>query len=140
MEDRGPTIVTLLVVFTIVSALFIAARLFVRIKLLRNLGADDYLITLAWICAIINTGISARATHWGSGRHFDDLSPAQKSKHPFDRDPEARRRGAADETAGADAMASDHDVDGGGADESAVVRVRDNSVCAVSAGEVTMEF
>ncbi|KAI7344128.1 hypothetical protein KC354_g15315 [Hortaea werneckii] len=80
MEDRGPTIVTLLVVFTIISALFIAARLFVRIKLLRNLGADDYLITLAWICAIINTGISARATHWGSGRHFEDLTAAQKSK------------------------------------------------------------
>lgn len=49
MEDRGPTIVTLLVVFTIVSALFIAARLFVRIRLLRNLGADDSLITLAWV-------------------------------------------------------------------------------------------
>ncbi|KAI7521493.1 hypothetical protein KC331_g19738, partial [Hortaea werneckii] len=48
MQDRGPTIVTLLVVFTIISALFIAARLFVRIKLLRNLGTDDYLITLAW--------------------------------------------------------------------------------------------
>ena len=36
--------------------------------------------SVAQICAIINTGISARATHWGSGRHFDDLTPAQKSK------------------------------------------------------------
>ena len=49
VEDRGPTIFTLLVVFAIITALFIAARLFVRMRLLRNLGTDDYLITLAWV-------------------------------------------------------------------------------------------
>ncbi|KAM0689331.1 hypothetical protein Q7P36_011408 [Cladosporium allicinum] len=71
------TMVTIVATLTGVSAMFVAARLFVRIKL-RSLGLDDYLIVLAMICAFVNLGISSAAAASGSGRHFDTLSLEDK--------------------------------------------------------------
>ena len=45
------TIVAIVATLTGVSAMFVAARLFVRIKL-RSLGLDDYLISLAMVSRI----------------------------------------------------------------------------------------
>lgn len=47
--DTGSAIVAILGSMTAVSAVFVAARLFVRIKLLRNLGLDDYFIVVAMV-------------------------------------------------------------------------------------------
>ena len=96
--SNGPGIIAVVGTFTGISALFVAARLYVRIKLMRNLGSDDYLIVLAmvrlprtkarlWasslltsnqICGIINLGISSAAAEAGSGRHFDTLTLEQQ--------------------------------------------------------------
>lgn len=43
-EDRGPVSLGVTVSLTALSTAFVVARLFVRIKLLRNVGLDDYLI------------------------------------------------------------------------------------------------
>lgn len=51
--DNGSTLVAILGSMTAVSALFVAARLFVRIKLLRNLGLDDYLIVVAMVSNVL---------------------------------------------------------------------------------------
>jgi len=69
--------VAIVATLTGVSAMFVAARLFVRIKL-RSLGLDDYLIVLAMICAFVNLGISSAAAASGSGRHFNTLSFEEK--------------------------------------------------------------
>jgi len=90
------TMVAIVATLTGVSAMFVAARLFVRIKL-RSLGLDDYLIVLAMvnkhrhhshrmsrsltipeICAFVNLGISSAAAASGSGRHFNTLSFEEK--------------------------------------------------------------
>lgn len=47
--NNGTAIIAIVGSFTAVSALFVAARLYVRVKLLRNLGLDDYLIVLAMV-------------------------------------------------------------------------------------------
>ena len=47
--SNGPGIIAVVGTFTGISALFVAARLYVRIKLMRNLGSDDYLIVLAMV-------------------------------------------------------------------------------------------
>jgi hypothetical protein len=84
------TMITIVATLTGLSVMFVAARLFVRIKL-RSLGLDDHLIVLAMvviighafrrdlltipqICAFVNLGISSAAAASGSGRHFDTLS------------------------------------------------------------------
>jgi len=96
--SNGTTIIAIVGSLTGVSALFVAARLYVRIKLMRNVGLDDYLIVLAMvrrsttvslfkrfgllitiqICGIVNLGISSAAAESGSGRHFDTLSLEQQ--------------------------------------------------------------
>lgn len=48
--SRGASIVAIVASLTGVSAAFVAARLFVRIKMMRTLGLDDYLILLAMVC------------------------------------------------------------------------------------------
>lgn len=47
--SNGAAIITIVGTFTGLSALFVAARLYVRIKLMRNIGLDDYLIVLAMV-------------------------------------------------------------------------------------------
>lgn len=47
--SNGTTIIAIVGSLTAVSALFVAARLYVRIKLMRNVGLDDYLIVLAMV-------------------------------------------------------------------------------------------
>lgn len=45
----GTTILAILGSLTSISAVFVAARIYVRVMLLRNLGLDDYLIVLALV-------------------------------------------------------------------------------------------
>lgn len=45
LQDRSPAIMGVMVGLTALATVFVAARLFVRVRLLRNVGLDDYLIT-----------------------------------------------------------------------------------------------
>jgi hypothetical protein len=38
-------------IFTVLSALFVAFRLFTRVKLVKKWGYDDLLIIAAWVCS-----------------------------------------------------------------------------------------
>lgn len=49
LSGRGATIVAVVGSLTGISAIFVAARLFVRFKMNRKLGLDDYLIILAMV-------------------------------------------------------------------------------------------
>ena len=55
-QDKGPTILWAIWVFTIASTIFVAARLFARIKLLKNHGLDDYLIVVSTVSPISSPG------------------------------------------------------------------------------------
>jgi len=47
--SNGAAIIAIVGSLTGVSALFVAARLYVRIRLMRSIGLDDYLIVLAMV-------------------------------------------------------------------------------------------
>lgn len=40
-------------IFTVLSALFVAIRLFTRVKLVKKWGYNDLLIIFAWICSAV---------------------------------------------------------------------------------------
>lgn len=40
-------------IFTVLSALFVAVRLFTRVKLVKKWGYDDLLIIFAWFCSAV---------------------------------------------------------------------------------------
>ncbi|KLU91328.1 hypothetical protein MAPG_09849 [Magnaporthiopsis poae ATCC 64411] len=73
-ENRGPEIIATCVALTAIALVFVGLRIFVRLKFVRFLGTDDYLMVLA---ATVLTGMGGviinEATH-GQGRHIEYIS------------------------------------------------------------------
>ncbi|KAM0715776.1 hypothetical protein Q7P37_008290 [Cladosporium fusiforme] len=76
--SRTGSMLAILITLTNISAIFVAARLFVRVRILRSVALDDYLILTAMIFAYINLGISCAAAASGSGQPFATLSLKNK--------------------------------------------------------------
>jgi hypothetical protein len=49
-QNKGPRIIVIVYVFTILASLFVAGRIFSRIKKLGRLAVDDYLILISMVC------------------------------------------------------------------------------------------
>lgn len=50
MQDRGPTVLAVVIAMLVVSTAFIALRLVSRFGIVKRVGSDDYAIILAWVC------------------------------------------------------------------------------------------
>ena len=46
-ENKGPSIVTIIVIVTVLETLFAGARLYVRGRIMKKLQLDDYIIIVA---------------------------------------------------------------------------------------------
>lgn len=49
-ENKGPVIITTCWVFSVLSTLFVAGRLWVRIAVWKKVQLDDYLVVAALVC------------------------------------------------------------------------------------------
>ena len=52
-DSRGPTILIAMWTTTSIATLFVIARLYTRIKILRSLGLDDYLMACSMVLSKI---------------------------------------------------------------------------------------
>ena len=48
-EDNGPTIIAIVSVFTALGAIFVIARLYARLIVIRNMGLEDYCIVISFV-------------------------------------------------------------------------------------------
>lgn len=48
-DDKGPKILAVLWTLTGLTAVMVVARVYIRLKLLRNFGLDDYLIVVSMV-------------------------------------------------------------------------------------------
>lgn len=81
--SMGAGIIAVVGTFTGISALFVAARLYVRIKLMHNIGLDDYLIVLAMVSFLSRRsacGVSAYLQGTRSAAYSTWASPAQRQR------------------------------------------------------------
>lgn len=99
-QDKGPGILAAIISVSIVSTLFVLARLFVRIKIIQKLSLDDYFIivstvraprvcpftieyaqppNIVQICCWLAVGFSCAAVASGNGKHFAILTLDQKA-------------------------------------------------------------
>ncbi|KAK4033600.1 hypothetical protein C8A01DRAFT_19467 [Parachaetomium inaequale] len=78
-QNKGPTILATSITVTVLSTLFVAARLFVRGRIIGTLYLDDYFMIAAMICSWVTVGASANAVAHGSGRHAAVLNEEQLS-------------------------------------------------------------
>ncbi|KAL6165502.1 hypothetical protein ACJQWK_08726 [Exserohilum turcicum] len=77
MEGKGPTLITVSVLFTTIAFLTTSLRLWIR-KQRRAFGADDYAITVATICAIVEAALAIKAVTRGKGKPSSALSKSDQ--------------------------------------------------------------
>ena len=97
MQDRGPTVLAVVIVLMCVSTAFIVLRLISRLGIVKRISNDDYAIILAWVRHRIPNESRIWRTNWwqfiafgfsvsicygttvGLGRHEADISPLHHS-------------------------------------------------------------
>ncbi|KAI8937113.1 hypothetical protein NX059_006327 [Plenodomus lindquistii] len=75
-ERQGPMILGATLTVTIAALITTISRLYVRVKLIRNVGWDDYLMVSAMILCIAGQGVVIPQVHYGAGRHIEYIKPA----------------------------------------------------------------
>lgn len=68
-DSKGPEILVVLWTLTSVTFLIVAARVFTRLKMLRNFGIDDYLIVVAMALGLAYCGATTASVAEGFGQH-----------------------------------------------------------------------
>ncbi|KAI1103265.1 hypothetical protein F4804DRAFT_353048 [Jackrogersella minutella] len=79
-QNRGPTIIIVNCVVTSLSTLFVIARLYVRIGIIRKFQLDDFFISFSLFCAWFYVACIIASVHYGNGRHVQVLQPDQLSR------------------------------------------------------------
>jgi len=80
VEDRGPELLAIIWIFTILSSIVVGIKIFTRIRVLNALGWDDFFIFLSSVLIIICTSIFSYDVHLGMGKHATDIQPEQLSQ------------------------------------------------------------
>ena len=73
VPDRGPATSAVTIVVTVLASLFIAARFYTRIRLVRSIRQDDWWILAAWVCAVGFSVSICVAVHYGLGKHKTNI-------------------------------------------------------------------
>ncbi|KAH6665594.1 hypothetical protein B0J14DRAFT_605436 [Halenospora varia] len=68
-DTRVPEILVIIIVFFVLSTMTTALRLYLRLAILRNFGADDWLIIVALLFNTAYIGINLQSAMHGYGRH-----------------------------------------------------------------------
>ncbi|KAK1545825.1 integral membrane protein [Colletotrichum paranaense] len=78
-DNKGPGIIVAICIIVGISTLFVAMRLFVRIKILGQTHLDDHLTVLSLLLSYTTIALEIWAIRCGNGRHADTLSQEQQS-------------------------------------------------------------
>ncbi|KAI8960345.1 hypothetical protein F5Y11DRAFT_330303 [Daldinia sp. FL1419] len=74
-ENRGPQIAGAVVSTTIAALIVVCARMFVRLRMIRSMGTDDYVMIVGMLLSLVGMGIVIAQVHYGAGRHAAYLDP-----------------------------------------------------------------
>ncbi|KAI1370405.1 hypothetical protein F4677DRAFT_465480 [Hypoxylon crocopeplum] len=78
-NDKGPTIVAVNCTVTSLSTLFVVARIYVRIKIVKKFQLDDWLILVSLVCGWLIVACSITSVASGNGKHVSSLNDKQMS-------------------------------------------------------------
>ncbi|KAJ4397758.1 hypothetical protein N0V93_001994 [Gnomoniopsis smithogilvyi] len=82
-ENKGPVIITTCWIFSVLSTVFVAGRLWVRGAVWKKIQLDDHLVVAALICSYTATILSTVAVSYGNGQHTSLLSTYQQERTSF---------------------------------------------------------
>ncbi|OCK79704.1 hypothetical protein K432DRAFT_59635 [Lepidopterella palustris CBS 459.81] len=72
-EDQGPTILASTLTVTVLALISLAIRLFVRVRLIRNVGWDDYMMIVAMALCVTGQVLIIPEVKYGAGRHINHI-------------------------------------------------------------------
>ena len=86
--DRGVATSIVTIIITVISTLFIAARVFTRLYLVRSIKSDDWWILAAWLVAVGFSTSVCVGVRFGLGTHRDqipdsDFASLRKAQYSF---------------------------------------------------------
>jgi hypothetical protein len=73
MEDRGPELLGVIILFLALSWTTVLARCYVRIVMIKAFAIDDWLILVSLGFFSVYSGLVIDGVYWGCGRHMKDL-------------------------------------------------------------------
>ncbi|PSN70207.1 hypothetical protein BS50DRAFT_308404 [Corynespora cassiicola Philippines] len=73
VEDAGPLILGATLTVTGLALITMVTRLYVRLKMIRNVGWDDYVMSFAMALCIAGQIIIIPQVYYGAGRHIDQI-------------------------------------------------------------------
>ncbi|GAB1211926.1 hypothetical protein ATERTT37_001050 [Aspergillus terreus] len=104
-QDQGPALLVVIWTLTGITTVMVAVRLFIRTKIIRNLGLDDWLIAFSMVCTrppasaiardhinphspmqvlgLVNVALTTLAVHHGFGKHSSTIGPVATEKANF---------------------------------------------------------
>ncbi|TVY17486.1 hypothetical protein LARI1_G004529 [Lachnellula arida] len=74
MQDRAQTLLAVTIAFLVVTWVTVALRCFVRIRIVKAFGLDDYLIAFSQVIFTAFCITLILAVHYGTGRHNADVT------------------------------------------------------------------
>lgn len=73
-DDKGPKILAVLWTLTGLTAVMVAARMFIRLRMLKSFGIDDYLIAISMVLSLAYCGVTTAGVSVGYGKHAQALT------------------------------------------------------------------
>ena len=73
VQDRGPAVSAVTIIFIVLATVFVAARFFTRGYLVRRIVQDDWWILAAWAVAVGFSTAICVGVHFGPGKHRVDI-------------------------------------------------------------------
>ncbi|KAL1640916.1 hypothetical protein SLS58_006532 [Diplodia intermedia] len=80
LNERAPEFFKILVAMIILATTATALRVYVRIKIVKSFGKDDYLMVAALLCFIMFTTCALGGIRYGTGQHMSELTPENSMK------------------------------------------------------------
>jgi hypothetical protein len=78
MDNRGPELLGVIILFLVLSWLTVLARCWVRIRMIKAFAFDDWLLLGTLFLFNIYSILVIVGVNWGAGRHIADLSVRRK--------------------------------------------------------------
>ncbi|KAJ5287535.1 hypothetical protein N7478_003221 [Penicillium angulare] len=72
-DDKGPKILAVVWTLTSFTLMMVVARVFIRLKMLKNFGIDDYLIVVAMALGLAYCGATTASVYYGFGKHMVEV-------------------------------------------------------------------
>ena len=76
-SGRGPELISVFAAFLALTTVIVALRVYVRAKLVKNFGADDWTAVIGWLLFVFHASFAIAGAYHGTGQHANLIPPQE---------------------------------------------------------------